>query len=74
MRDFANDPTVPSFLRSAFARVACQLVRTYDDGSQGIINFMSREKADAEFPHHAERIGKVFADGRKLVSVEIVAA
>lgn len=59
----------PDILRRAFARVCCQIVRQWDDGSEGIINFTSRAKADEEFPKYAARIGRTFDSGVTLLDV-----
>lgn len=67
----ANDPNLDPILRRAFARVTCQIVRTYDDGSEGIINMTSRERAEAELPHYRARIGRLFDGGVRLVAVDI---
>lgn len=60
MHQLATDPSLDPVLRRAFARVTCQIVRTYDDGSEGIINMMNRTRADAELIEHRKRIGKIF--------------
>ena len=57
MHALANDPSIPAVLARAFSRVSCQIVRIYDDGSEGIINMVSRDKADAELVEHRKRIG-----------------
>lgn len=68
----ANDPTVPAVLRAAFARVVCQIVRSYDDGSDGVINMTSNAKAADELPKHRAFIGhKMRSADKVLVAVEI---
>lgn len=57
---YASDPTLDPILRRAFGQVTCQIVRTFDDGSEGIINMANRAKAEAELPHYRARIGRTF--------------
>lgn len=64
-----NDPTLPDCLRRAFERVTCQIVRVFDDGSEGIINMMDRAKAETELVEHRKRIGRRFDSG---VLVDVV--
>ena len=72
-----NDPSLPDCLRNAFARVRWQVVAVMDDGSEAVVNCMSRKTVDAKLAEyadiqrvHAER-GQGFRDGRTISSVEV---
>lgn len=74
----ASDSTLDPILRKAFARVRCQIVRTYDDGSEGVINMTDVNRATAELTEHRNRIGRTFGgEGngggipKRLLSVQI---
>lgn len=71
MHPLANDLTVPDALRRAFARVKHQIIRTYDDGSEGVINVNPTQDLAHELAEHRKRIGVTFDSGRMLVSVEV---
>jgi hypothetical protein len=60
MHAIASDANTPDILRRAFARVTCQIVRTFDDGSETVVNMTSRAKAEIELPKYAEHIGRAF--------------
>lgn len=57
MHTLANDPGIPANIRRAFSRVSCQLVLTYGDGTQGIVNMVDRDRAEAEASLYRPHIG-----------------
>lgn len=69
MHHLANDPNTPEILRRAFAKVERQLIRRYDDGSEGVINMLPTHDFEAELAEHRKRIGRTMASGRKLIAV-----
>lgn len=71
MHPIAADLTAPDVIRRAFARVTAQVVRRFDDGSEGIVNVTGDEQTLRVAVAHSARIGRTFASGRTLVAVDV---
>jgi hypothetical protein len=71
MHSIASDRSTPANIRAAFARVTCQIVRHWSDGTESLINMISRDRAEQERAEHAKRIGRQFAPGLTLIGVTV---